>query len=195
MITPNPDVQLRNLNIWLSKWPSPNSINKASGQKETWFPLKNSLVQSEIMNVDVYCIAEFSCNFWALHTGTETDSLDPDSTARELHTTHSLRALHCLTGFHALSHSTACSSDLDLGRVEAKWSLNPDPQSPSAVDPRSHVESPYVDFQQISVEWLCWGLQALAIAVVPIILMSNFHFWQVLFQKWETSKFLDKALV
>ena len=42
------------------------------------------------------------------------------------------------------SRSTVRSSDPDRGRVEAKWSLNPDPGSASNADPRSRVESPYV---------------------------------------------------
>ena len=54
--------------------------------------------------------------------------------AHELHTTR--------TGSRALSHSTARSLDPDRGRVEAKWSLNPDPLSASDADPGSRVESP-----------------------------------------------------
>ena len=93
-------------------------------------------------------------NIGALHTGNEngfkTDSLDPyprsgfNVVARELHTARRLRPLHCLTGFLALSRSTAHSSDPDEGRVEAKWSLNPGPRSASDADPRSCVESPFV---------------------------------------------------
>ena len=49
---------------------------------------------------------------------------------------------HCLTGSHALSRSTACSSDLDWDRVEENWSLNPDYPSAPDPDPRSRVESP-----------------------------------------------------
>ena len=78
----------------------------------------------------------------------KTDSLDPDApsgfnvVARELHTACRLRALHSLTGSHALSRSTSRNSDPDRGRVEAKWSLNPNPRSASDADPRSRVESP-----------------------------------------------------
>ena len=64
--------------------------------------------------------------------------------ARELHTTRRLRALHCLSESHAMSRSTARSSDPDRGRVEAKWSVNPDPGSALDADPRSRVESPIV---------------------------------------------------
>ena len=66
----------------------------------------------------------------------KTDSQDPDPRSGfnvvtcELHAARRLRALHCLTGSHALSRSTACSLDSDQGRVEAKWSLNPDPRTP-----------------------------------------------------------------
>ena len=78
----------------------------------------------------------------------KTDSLDADPRSRfnvvprEFHTARRLRALHCLTGSHALSRGTARSSDPDRGRVEAKWSSNPDPQSPLDADPKSRVESP-----------------------------------------------------
>ena len=81
---------------------------------------------------------------WAL----KTDSLDPDPrsgfnvVSRELHTTHRLRAFNCLTGSHALSHSTACNSDPDRGRVEAKWSLNPDPRSALDADQSSVWRAP-----------------------------------------------------
>ena len=80
------------------------------------------------------------------------DSQDPDSRFRfnvvswELHTACRLRTSHFWTGIHALlcalSRSTARSSDSDWGRVEAKWSLNSDPQSASDLDPMSRVESP-----------------------------------------------------
>ena len=80
------------------------------------------------------------CTWYRLSLGLstralKTNSLVPDLRSRfnvvacELHTPHRLRALHCLTGSHALSHSTPRSSDLDRGRVEAKWSLDADPRS------------------------------------------------------------------
>ena len=47
-----------------------------------------------------------------------------------------------LEHFYAEQH--AASSDLNGGHVEAKWSLDPDPQSASDPDPRSRVESPIV---------------------------------------------------
>ena len=55
----------------------------------------------------------------------------------KLHTACRLRALHCLTGSHALSRS----SNPDRGRMEANWFLNPDPWSASDADPRSRVEN------------------------------------------------------
>ena len=84
----------------------------------------------------------------ALHTGTETGFTGSGSPIRiqcrlscELHTARRLRALHCWTGSHALSRSTARSTDPDWGRVEAKWSLDQDPRSASDPEPRSRVES------------------------------------------------------
>ena len=84
----------------------------------------------------------------------KTDSLDPDPqsgfnvAARALHTARRLRALYCLTRSHALSRSTAHSSDPDRDCVEGKWSLNSDPGSASDPDPRSRVESPIVELTQ-----------------------------------------------
>ena len=82
------------------------------------------------------------------------DSLDPDPrsafnvVSRDLHMACRLHALHCLTGTHALlralSRSTASSLDPDRGRVEAKWSLNPNLRSTSDSDPKSRMESPNV---------------------------------------------------
>ena len=67
------------------------------------------------------------------HVGTETGFTRSGSLSgfnvilREPHMVSSLQALHCWTGPHALSRSTAPSSDPDQGRVQAKWSLDLDP--------------------------------------------------------------------
>ena len=84
------------------------------------------------------------------------DLLDPDPrsgfnvVSRELHTARILRALHCWTGSHAMSYSTALSlstariSDPGRGRVEAKWSLDLDLRFASDSVSRSRVESPHI---------------------------------------------------
>ena len=66
--------------------------------------------------------------------------------ARELDTARRLRALHCLTGSHALLRSTARSSDPDRGRVEVLviFVSGSESESGSDADPRSRVESPLV---------------------------------------------------
>ena len=77
----------------------------------------------------------------------ETDSLnmDPGSgfnvVVRELHMARRLHALHCELDLTYCHTTTACSSDLDRGRVEAKWSLNPGPRSASDANPGARVES------------------------------------------------------
>ena len=74
----------------------------------------------------------------------KTNSLNADRPRSGFKTARRLLALHCLTGSRALLRSTARSSDPDRGRVEAKWSLNPDPRSASDADPGFRVESPHV---------------------------------------------------
>ena len=52
---------------------------------------------------------------------------------------------HCtakLDFTHCDAHSTARRLDPDGGRVEAKWSLDADPQSASDADPRSVEHTP-----------------------------------------------------
>ena len=76
---------------------------------------------------------------------------DPDSMWCCVSSTRHVDYAHCTAGLEltstllrALSRRTARSSDPDRCRVEAKWSLNPDPRSASDSDPKSRVESPYI---------------------------------------------------
>ena len=77
----------------------------------------------------------------------------------ELHTTRRILAFYCWTGSHALSRSTARSSDLYRGRVVAKWFLDSDSRSASDPDPSSCVESLNVYNRRLSIVFLfCFNL-------------------------------------
>ena len=114
------------------------------------------------------------------------DSLNPrfifNVILRTIHTVRILSALHCWTGSHTLSHSTeARSLNTDWGHVEAKWSLDPNPQSASDPDSRSRLERPYVPSLTIprstsasvlQVVFSCWHLKVCLTPVLP-----NLHLW------------------
>ena len=76
------------------------------------------------------------------------------------------------TVLRALSRSTGCSSDPDLGCVEAKRPLNPDSLSASDSDPKPHVERPYVYFHKVGHTLFSVGIQDDMIEHLPADYLS-----------------------
>ena len=94
----------------------------------------------------------------------DTDSMwSPLGHVRAPQTTHNC----CWTGSHALLRAVAArSSDLDRGRLEVKWSLDPVPRSAPGPDPKSRVESPNIP------HWQCWSIGKTISALAPDISVS-----------------------